>query len=578
MNASPDPTTTDTGPEYAARAKRQQEALASFVFEDAIAQGDVIKTARRLSVMVSNAIGVERVGIWLLSEQNDEMVCVEQWQESESSHSSGMTLVSSDFPRYWEALQQDSRITADDALSHPATRDFADVLLKPLGITSMLDAGILVNGEFAGVICLEHTGERRHWHQDEMTFASAAAILMSQVLAQDARNRSEAEGKRLQERLIQAEKMESVGRLAGGVAHDFNNMLAVILGQTEIALSQLTEGDPGYNSLKEIQQAGQRSSRLTQQLLAFARRQPVNPEVIDLNHSLESMISMLRRLIGESVTLDWQLQDNLWPVRVDPSQLDQIVVNLCVNARDAMGGRGRVRIATNNLHITAADIDELPEASVGDFVRLSVRDEGTGIEAADLENLFEPFFTTKQTDTGTGLGLAVVYGAVMQSGGFIHVDSAPDRGTTFHLYFPRERHELVAVDAPEKPSGNKRQREKVLLVEDEVAVLRMTTAMLEQLGYDVVPARSVSEALRIIESPDSGIRLLVTDVVMPEMSGKSLAERVMDSVPDVKVLFISGYTSNVLGSGGTVDASFNFLQKPFSAAELDAKIQEALSG
>ncbi|MEM9402190.1 MAG: ATP-binding protein [Pseudomonadota bacterium] len=577
MSASPDHTGTDTATDFSSRAKRQQEALASFVFEDAIAQGDVIETARRLSVMVSRAIGVERVGIWLLSDLSDELICVEQWQDTEASHSSGMTLVSSDYPEYWEALQRDSRITADDALTHPATRDFGDVLLKPLGISSMLDAGILVNGEFAGVICLEHTGEPRHWHQDEMTFASAAAILMSQVLAQDARNRSEAESKRLQERLLQAEKMESVGRLAGGVAHDFNNMLAVILGQTEIALSQLGKEDPGYNSLKEIQQAGQRSSRLTQQLLAFARRQPVNPEVIDLNRSLESMISMLKRLIGESITLHWQFQDELWPVRVDRSQLDQIVVNLCVNARDAMGGRGTVRISTDNAHFAPADIDSLPDASVGDYVRLSVQDDGAGIAAADLDNLFEPFFTTKLTDTSTGLGLAVVYGAVKQSGGFIHVDSTPDRGTTFHLYFPRERHELVAVDSIDEPGTEPRQQEKVLLVEDEVAVLRMTTAMLEQLGYEVVAARSVSEALKVVEAPDNGIRLLVTDVVMPEMSGKSLAERVMDAVPGVTVLFISGYTSNVLGSGGSVDAGFNFLQKPFSAAQLDAKIQEALS-
>ncbi len=575
MNASPEYTSNST--EFSERAKRQQEALASFVFEDAIAEGDVIETARRLSVMVSRAIGVERVGIWLLSEKRDEMICVEQWQESEGSHSSGMTLVASDYPKYWDALQKDSRITADDALAHPATRDFTDVLLKPLGISSMLDACILVNGEMAGVICLEHTGEPRHWHQDEMTFASTAAILMSQVLGQDARNRSEAESKRLQERLLQAEKMESVGRLAGGVAHDFNNMLAVILGQTEIALSQAKENDQVYNSLKEIQQAGQRSSRLTQQLLAFARRQPVNPEVINLNQSLEGMISMLKRLIGESITLDWQLQDNVWPVRVDRSQLDQVVVNLCVNARDAMGGRGLIRIATNNLHITPNDMDELPEASVGDYVRLSVHDEGAGIEAADLENLFEPFFTTKQADTSTGLGLAVVYGAVKQSGGFIHVESAPDRGTTFHLYFPRERHELVAVDTPDDVSGETQQIEKILLVEDEVAVLRMTTAMLEQLGYDVVSARSVSEALKQIEAPDNGIRVLITDVVMPEMSGKALADRVLETMPDVKVLFISGYTSNVLGSGGTVDASFNFLQKPFSAADLDSKIQEALS-
>jgi PAS domain S-box-containing protein len=376
--------------------------------------------------------------------------------------------------------------------------------------------------------------------------------------------------------LVQAQKMESVGRLAGGVAHDFNNMLNVILGHTELALHEVDPAAPLAADLHAVRDAAVRSAEITRQLLAFARRQPTAPRVLDLNAAIEGTLKMLRRLIGEDVTLAWEPGGGLWAVRLDPAQLDQVLANLCVNARDAMVGPGTVTLRTRNVRVTAADAGRdglLP----GDYVRLEVQDTGPGIPDDVRPHVFEPFFTTKEAGRGTGLGLSTVFGIVSQHGGHIDVVCPPAGGTCFAIHLPRTMAELqVVAAAPEAPAPG--GTETVLLVEDEVALLRMAATMLRGLGYAVLTAEGPSEAERLVAAHDGPLHLLLTDVVMPERPGTELADTLRQRVPGLRTVFMSGYAGNWLESRGVDPQRERFLAKPFTVRELAATVRAALDG
>ena len=390
------------------------------------------------------------------------------------------------------------------------------------------------------------------------------------------RRQAEVEKEKLESQLRQAMKMEAVGRLAGGVAHDFNNMLSVIIGHSDLALEDLDPSQPICEILAEIKRAAERSADLTRQLLAFARKQTVSPKVLDLNKTVSGMIKMLQRLIGEDIDLMWHPGVNVWPVRVDPSQIDQTLANLCVNARDAIADVGKITIGTDNTAFDETYCADHPGFIPGEYVLLSIGDDGCGMDAETLDNIFEPFFTTKESGQGTGLGLATVYGVVKQNNGFVSVYSELGQGTTFNLYFPRCRTKAGAL--PEK-SGRRpieRGHETILLVEDEIAILRMTVKMLERLGYQVVSARTPGEAIRLAQAHADKIHLLVTDVVMPEMNGRDLAKKLLSINPALKRLFMSGYTANVIAHHGVLDDGVNFIQKPFSKEQLGEKVREAL--
>jgi PAS domain S-box-containing protein len=379
----------------------------------------------------------------------------------------------------------------------------------------------------------------------------------------------------LEAQFRQAQKMESVGRLAGGVAHDFNNMLGVILGNVELAMEQVDPTQPLYADLEEIRKAANRSADLTRQLLAFARKQTVAPKVLDLNETVTGMLKMLRRLIGEDIHLSWKPGTGLWPVKMDPSQIDQILANLCVNARDAISGVGKMTIETGN-----SDCDETYCAAhagfvPGDYVLLAISDNGCGMDRETLSHLFEPFFTTKAIGKGTGLGLATVYGIIKQNNGFINVYSEPGQGTTFKIYLPRhDGKSQLPTKGPQEAAG--RGQETILLAEDEPAILEMTTRMLECQGYTVLAAGTPDEAIRLAREYAAEIHLLMTDVVMPEMNGRDLARNLLTSRPHIKRLFMSGYTANVIAHHGMLDAEVCFIQKPFSIRGLAAKVREAL--
>jgi PAS domain S-box-containing protein len=384
------------------------------------------------------------------------------------------------------------------------------------------------------------------------------------------------ENTRLQNQLLQARKMESVGRLAGGIAHDFNNMLGVILGHVEFILEKIGEHHDLSAGLKEIQIAAQRSADLTKQLLTFARKQIISPRPLDLNDTVESMLNMLRRLIGEEIDLVWKPSAHPWAVKMDPSQIDQILVNLCINARDAIAGIGRLTMETGRKTFDDDYCRRNAGFIPGDYALLSVSDNGCGMDRETLKNLFEPFFTTKEVGQGTGLGLATVYGIVKQNNGFINVYSEPGQGTTFNIYLPRlEERGENASDIPivKNVSGG---TETILLVEDESAILRMTCMMLEQKGYTVLSAAAPSEAVEKAGTHSGTIDLLLSDVVLPEMSGRDLAGQIAGLNPGIRVLFMSGYTADVIAHQGILDDGVAFIQKPFSMNDLVEKVREVL--
>ena len=382
--------------------------------------------------------------------------------------------------------------------------------------------------------------------------------------------------KLLEEQFRQSQKMEAVGRLAGGVAHDFNNLLTIIAGYCELALDRLGEGDPLRDYLEEISHAGARAAALTGQLLAFSRRQLLAPAVIDLNQVLAEMEKMLGRLIGENIELLIHADPDLWHVKVTPGQIEQVAMNLAINARDAMPQGGKLTIATGNVELDENYVGTHSEARPGKYVKVSVSDTGCGMDSAVRERAFEPFFTTKGIDQGTGLGLSTVYGIVTQSGGHIELDSAPGMGTTVTIYIPGNRDSAAIRNAPPREPSLACGTETVLLVEDEAGVRALMRMVLDKKGYTVLEAGNPQEALQLLEHFQDSVHLLISDVVMPGMGGREMAEQMLQVRPTLKVMYISGYTDDIIVRHGILDSGTPFLQKPFAPEALARKVRQIL--
>lgn len=380
----------------------------------------------------------------------------------------------------------------------------------------------------------------------------------------------------LEAQLRQAQKMEAVGRLAGGVAHDFNNLLMGIMGYAELCREKIEPGHPIREYLDEIVNGAKRSAEITRQLLAFARKQIIAPQILDLNDAVAGMLKMLQRLIGEDIKLTWSPGVDLRPVKLDPSQVDQILANLCVNARDAIAGVGSVTLETGSIAIDAAFCALHPEAIPGAYVFLAVSDDGCGMDQETLAQIFEPFFTTKGLGHGTGLGLATVYGIVKQNHGFIYAYSEPGKGTTFKIYLPGIAAETAATTGTRKTEAPSGRGETVLLAEDDKSVGEMCRRFLEALDYKVLAAETPAEALKLVEQHPGDIHVLLTDVVMPGMDGRQLAQRISAVKPGVKVVFMSGYTADVIARRGVLDDGVQFLSKPFTRDDLARKLREVL--
>lgn len=391
------------------------------------------------------------------------------------------------------------------------------------------------------------------------------------------RKKEEEEKIKLREELAQSLKMDSIGRLAGGVAHDFNNMLTAIIANTELGILQTNVNDPAYVLFEEIKKAAIKSADLTRQLLSFARKQAISPKIVNLNDAVSSMLTMLKRLIGENIELAWIPDSSIPSIKIDPSQIDQIMANLCVNSRDAIVDIGKITIQTGVIYFNEEDVASTPEIVPGRYVKLIVSDDGSGMSDDALFHLFEPFYTTKGAGKGTGLGLATVYGIVKQNKGYIYVENGEkNKGTTVKIYFP-SYDELSELKTEEK-SGDSiiSQAVSILIVEDEPEIMQITTKLLTHFGYNIFSTNNPLEAIKIVEENKGEIKLLITDVIMPDMNGMDLSKKIITIDPQIKILFMSGYTANIIENRGALDEKTNFIQKPFPIEDLLRKIASIL--
>jgi signal transduction histidine kinase/CheY-like chemotaxis protein len=407
--------------------------------------------------------------------------------------------------------------------------------------------------------------------QRELERASADLAQANTALKAEMARRQSAEAQ-----LMEAQKMEAISRLSGGVAHDFNNLLTVILGCTQMSQETLPSDHPAHETLDETREAAQRAADLTRQLLAFARRQIVEPKVLCVDDRVRSTQKMLSRLLRENIQLHTELSAGSWSVLVDPGQLDQVILNFVVNARDAMPYGGPLTIRTSEVTVVSEKSSALFSLAPGDHVLLEVEDKGTGMDAETRRRIFEPFFTTKGETKGTGLGLATCYGIVLQAGGAIFFDTELERGTTFQIYLPRCHSSRDAANAPSSQAAPSSQGETVLVVEDEASVRLVTVRVLEQAGYNVLDAVSLEQALEIARSTAGPIDLLVTDLVLPDGSGGEVADRVSRLRPEIRVLYVSGYTDDPALRRGISESEIEFLSKPFTPARLVERVREVL--
>jgi len=474
--------------------------------------------------------------------------------------------------RWWGVLEAGETVCGVVA-DFPASER---AVLEPQDIVAILVAPIRVEGRFWGFIGFDECEKARAWSDSEVAVLTMAAAAFGSAFEL---REAEEENEKLQAQLLHSQKMESMGRLAGGVAHDFNNMLGVILGYSQMALLATPAEDSRHGQLRQIEEAARRSADLVGQLLAFARKQTIAPRVLELDETVQSTLKMLRRLVGEDIRLVWTPGVGSGKVKVDPSQIDQVLANLVVNSRDAMPGTGTITLETGSFVCgeSSALGKANPDARPGEYFSLTVKDTGAGMDAETLERIFDPFFTTKETGRGTGLGLATVYGIARQNGGFVEVRSELGKGTAFSVYFPRFEGEEAAEGTDESDfSPMSRGTETILVVEDEEAILTLAGAILEGNGYTVLTARTPSEALALAEEPLGEIHLLLTDVVMPEMNGRELLERLRVRRPSIRSLFMSGYTDDVIAPSGVLGEGVWFIPKPFSVTALTRKVRELL--
>ncbi len=405
---------------------------------------------------------------------------------------------------------------------------------------------------------------------------SAVRRALGEKALQEERGRAIAERKRLEQQLFLAQRLEAIGRLAGGIAHDFNNLLGVVTGFSDLVLDGLEPESPLRPPLEEVRKAGERGISLTRQLLAFSRQQVLEPKVVSLNHIVSDTVKMLQHVLGEDIVMTTLLSPQLGSVKADPAQIEQVLLNLAVNARDAMPTGGKLTIETSNIYLDEAYVHRHVVGQPGPYVLLAVSDTGKGMDAETQAHAFEPFFTTKEKGKGTGLGLATVYGIVKQSGGYIWLYSEPEKGTAFKIYLPRVDEAATRERVRERTSQAPAGMETVLLLEDEPALRELVQQWLVGLGYVVLEAQGGVEALEISKNYNGPIHLLLTDVVMPGMSGRDLAERIVPSRPEMKVLYISGYTNDAIVRHGVLQPGVVFLQKPFTRQSLANKVRETL--
>lgn len=554
--------------EEALAARRRELEVLHTISEIALREHSLAQTLQDITREVAAALAFEIVAIEYYHESGQEM---------ELAAATGILLAKSDLLRRVSTDRTPSgqvarlgRPLVETQGMNRTERQFE--IVRSLGVQTIVCVPLFIGTRIIGTLTLA-SSVSVHLDERIVPLAGSLAHLISTIIE---RKWGEMEKVKLENQLRQAQKMESIGSLAGGVAHDFNNMLGVILGHAELALEQLDSSQPPFANLTQIQNAAKRSVDLTRQLLAFASKQTIAPKILNMDEIVTGLLKMLQRLIGENIAISWLPDTQGWLVNIDPSQVDQVLVNLCVNARDAISGVGKVTIETYKKTFDREYCTTHSGFSPGDYVMLAVSDDGHGMNEETRARIFEPFFTTKQLGKGTGLGLSMVYGIVKQNNGFINVYSEPEHGTSFKIYFPRYQDDASRVQEDHPEVSEVRGHETILLVEDEPVILDMAKTMLEGFGYLVLSALTPGEAIRLAEEQAGKIDLLITDVIMPEMNGRELSGKLEPVCPGIRSLFMSGYTGDVIAHHGVLEEGIMYIQKPFLRHSLGVKVREAL--
>ncbi len=543
------------------RAETLSRTLVDLARDPGLHEGHRAEGLRVVTRTVAEALEVERVSVWISTEDDRKIQAIAVFERGPGRHSAGAVLTHEQCPRYFAALEDAHTLAAEDAQVDPRTAGFNEGYLAPLGIRALLDVPIRRDGRTIGVVCHEHVGGPRRWLPEERYFAASVADLVALLLESHERRITERLLRQAEEQLVEAQKMEALGRLAGGIAHDFNNVLSAIQGHAELIHHERTDLHGAREAAGFVEAAAQRGAGLTAQLLAFSRRQILQPTALDLDRVVREIVPMVERLLGRGIVLR-VLPGATRTVLADRSQLDQVILNLCVNARDAMPRGGTLTIETRDADLDAIRASVLGAPAGGRFVTLCVADTGIGMDAETRSHLFEPFFTTKRAGGGTGLGLATVGGVVRQSGGAIEVESAPGAGTTFRVYLPCD----PANGEVARRLLRGGPRRTLLLVEDDPEVRRAAHRTLLEAGFSVLEARDADEALRLSRLWRGPLHGLVTDVILPGRGGEELARTLSRARPGLGVVFTVGAGDDPGWSGGS--GASRTLVKPFSPASL----------
>ena len=553
------------------RYVRQRSAIMQLTRSRVLESQDLNAALREIAEIAADTLDADRVSVWTFNPSKTTLTCIELFERLSGTHSSGQELKATSYPSYFRALCNEDLVSAQDAINDPRTCEFASDYLQPLGICAMLDAPIRQGGELIGVLCHEHCGAARHWTPDEESLALSVAGFISLVLSQSRQEK-------IEQQLRQAQKMEAIGQLAGGVAHDFNNILAVMMMQVDLLKMEFSSLAPEMaEGLNVISGAAEHGANLTRQLLLFSRKQVMRPRELDLNEIVTGISRMLQRVIGADVSLKIHLHPTPLSIRADPGMLDQILLNLAVNARDAMPTGGSLLIETSELLIDDDAIPQYPEAEPGRYVSFAVSDTGEGIAPEILPRIFEPFFTTKAPEKGTGLGLATVFGIVKQHRGFIKVYSEVGRGARFQIFLPAAQHSSAAAAAPQKRAKPRGGKETILIAEDDASLRFLTRILLERHGYTVFEAGDAADAIKVWKEHSAKIDLLLTDMVMPGgFTGQQLAAQLRSEKQSLKVIYTSGYTAEFAGRQIQLREGDNFLQKPTAPDQILETVRRCL--
>ncbi len=529
--------------------------------------GDLAAALAAITGMAAETLRVLRASVWVYTPEH--LRCIACAARGGMRSCDGDTIPSAGQAAYLEALLAGEPIAAHDAAHDPRTRALVTANGPRAGTVSELDVPVRTGGRLVAVVVLEQTGEPRRWSAEEQGFAGSVADLVALAIEASERTRLEAQ-------LAKVQKLDSIGQLAGGVAHDFNNLLTAILGYAELVLDKLPAEDGLREEIAEIHRAAERGAQLTRQLLTFARTQVVQPRVVDLNELTRGAEKLLRRLLGENIELVTRLDPMLGLVRVDPGQMEQVIVNLSVNSRDAMPAGGRLTVETRDVCLNADDTAGHAGATPGRYAQLSVTDTGHGMDHETLGRLFEPFFTTKSPGKGTGLGLAICYGIVRQAGGYIWAHSEPGRGSTMEIHLPVVTTAEIAVTVPEDALAVPRGRETILLVEDEQQIREVVSRVLTRTGYRVLVASTGREGLELAAQHGAEISAVVTDVVLPHLGGQELVAQLRQERPSLPVIFVSGYTQGRVLEAELQQPRTLFLAKPFTPSDLARSVRDLL--